>query len=212
MVMDLISTVTAEHVVMDNGEFGCFGNHLRAWRALAQTDAEYAVVLEDDAVPVQCFNDQLQQALSVSPTPVVSLYLGRDRPRDIQPAIRKLISNDVESCWITSDRMLHAVGIAIRTSLVQSMIDHITQAPAVFMPIDQAIGHWAHSSGYTVGYTWPSLVDHADVDTVIDLHDDGQSRARWVEGKHGMPVLQQRIAWNAGIRARWDSSSVGLER
>jgi hypothetical protein len=212
LISKLIYTAEPTYLTIDDGQRGHFVNHMRAWTCLARANrSEWSVVLEDDALPVQCFKDQLQQALSVAPSPVVSLYLGTDRPRDIQPAIRARIREGVESCWITAQRMLHAVGIAIRTELIPGMLEHITQPPAVFMPIDNAIGCWANSEGIDVAYTWPSLVDHADVETVIDMHDDGHSRAKWIEGEHGMPILQQRRAWNVGIRARWDSSSIGLE-
>lgn len=211
MALDLWNEVAANLISLDGGQRGCFGNHLNAWDMLNNRSGDWKVLLEDDAVPVPGFRKQLDMLLNAAPTsvPAVSLYLGRTRPVGIQPAIRQCIVSGLKVCWILHHEMLHAVGIAIRSELVKDMIATITQPPSVFKPIDEAIGAWAATRG-GVAYCWPSIVDHADVDTVIEEHHDGQPRGPVIETPSGVPILARRVAWQTGTRARWDSSSVQL--
>jgi hypothetical protein len=48
-------------------------------------------------------------------------------------------------------------------------------------------------------YTWPSLVDHADVPSAIAFPTDGEVRERG------------RVAWKVGTRDRWTRRSVELK-
>jgi GR25 family glycosyltransferase involved in LPS biosynthesis len=56
-------------VLIDDGRLGCTANHRRAWETLhrRRSQAEWGVVLEDDAVPVDGFRDQLTIALQAAP-------------------------------------------------------------------------------------------------------------------------------------------------
>jgi hypothetical protein len=206
---ELDRTVKAQIVCIDNGDLGAFGNHMRTWRTLRETchDTEWLVVLEDDAQPVEGFTEQLSAALAVAPSPVVSLYLGRSRPASAQRQIRTLLDRNVTACWIHAHKMLHGVAIAIRTELVDDLLDTISRSPYVFQPIDSAIGMWA-ARITPVAYCWPSLVDHADIDTV-ETHADGQAR-RIIPTSTGIPILEHRIAWRTGTREHWDSTAVTL--
>ena len=208
MVLSLADKVDPQYLLMDDGAKGCFLNHQRAWEKLTFSGAEWCVVLEDDALPVPCFRDQLAQALAVAPSPVVSLYLGTGRPKRVQPSIRAFVESGVETCWLTSEHMLHAVGIALHRNVIAPMLTHIRQVPAALLPIDRAIGHWAQASGRRVAYTWPSLVGHRDTPTVIDGHPSGESsRVMYLEDLAPLPVVTPRVAWRVGVRDRWDDST-----
>ena len=185
--------VEADLLSIDPGNIGAGSNHKRVWAELATFDTDWSVVLEDDAVPVIGFRDQLAKALTAAPAPIVSLYLGQLRPPNAQPkildAIAKADAN--EAHWIISDRCLHAVGLAVRTELIEDMLANLK----AYLPIDQAIGRWARTKGHEIAYTVPSLVDHADTSTLIN-HPDGK------------PRTPGRIAHRTGTRATWNSASV----
>lgn len=195
----LADTVAADAILVDDAalRLGCEANHRRCWAELAGSGAQWAVVLEDDAVPVPGFRDQLTAALTVAPAPFVSLYLGRGFPRQWQKRIGETIAAATpETCWaITSGYMLHAVGIAVRSELVPAMLAHLDRAIGV--PVDQAIGQHARNTAHQVAYTLPSLVDHADGPT-IHIHQDGQPRP------------PGRTAWTAGTRPQWTDSSIQM--
>ena len=190
----LAALTEADYMSVDEGNLGAGTNHRIVWRALLDAGATWSVVLEDDAVPVDGFREQLAQALAVAPAPIVSAYLGRQRPPQHQPRIASATEQaDAQGAsFILADHVLHAVALAIRTELVADMLANLR-----VMPIDQAIGVWARKRHHRVAYTWPSLVDHADTPTLIN-HPDGKDRP------------PGRVAWGVGTRQSWLSASVPL--
>lgn len=178
-----------------NGLMGCEENHRTVLRHLTALPSTFSVVLEDDAVPVDGFRTQLDQALIMAPTPLVSLYLGRLRPPWAQPGIRTAIEQAGDADWIIGSHLLHAVGYAIRSELLPSLLNY----PPTPLPIDQHITRWAQSYGHQIAYCWPSLVDHADTPTVIDQHPDGQ------------PRTPGRVAWKTSPHPNWSTRSVTMK-
>lgn len=149
------------------------------------------MIVEDDAQPIDGLRDQLAQALPMSPSPIVSLYLGRRYPTSWQNRIATAIMSADDACWIISTHLLHAVGYAIRTDLLPSLLAHPLTRPTP----DELITHWARAHGHTIAYTWPSLVDHADWPTTTSHRG---------ERKPG------RVAWATGPHAVWNSKSVPM--
>lgn len=197
----LADTVNADYINVDDGTLGCNANHKRVWKHLhLHATGEWLIVLEDDAVPVNDFLDQAHAALAQAPTPVVSFYLGRhhiptlDVERDKQQAILKAEAADAS--WITSPHLHHAVAVAVRTTYAESMLQHLNGLPD-FFPIDEAIGHWARNNGIDISYTWPSLVDHADMPTLFRHHDK-------------LPRPPGRVAYRTGTRSTWTDRAVTM--
>jgi hypothetical protein len=190
----LASTVKADFISVDDGTLGCNANHALVQETLSVMPSTWSLILEDDAVPVDCFLTQLGEALIVAPSPIVSLYLGRLRPPHYQKRIGAAIAeaHHEEAHWIVSTHLFHAVGYAIKTSLLPSLLKHASDRPS-----DEHITDWAQRYGHTVAYTVPSLVDHADQPTVVN-HPDGDARR------------PGRRAWSVGSRQRWASTCVPL--
>jgi GR25 family glycosyltransferase involved in LPS biosynthesis len=187
----LMSDVGAAFCAIDNGNLGCSGNHRKVWRHLAKrfaAHADYLVVLEDDAIPCDDFPQQLEQALSATTAPIVSLYLGRLRPPHLQYMIEPATAraDAADASFILSRHLLHAVGLAVRADLVPDMLGELDEE----LPIDEAIHGWANKHRYRIAYTWPSICDHADGETLLQ-HRDGQQRE------------PGRIAWKHGGRDKW---------
>lgn len=200
--IQLALSVNAQ-LALDDGTLGCQLNHCRTLKHLATQGAEYVLVLEDDAQPVDGFLQQVTAALAAAPTceyedgtatpaPIVSFYLGSGYPkqwqRGIQRAITKADKND--ATWIISEHLLHAVAYAIRTDLIQDLLANLPD-----LPIDQAISEWARPRGHMVAYPWPSLCDHSDGDTVIT-------------GRR--PRTTPRKAWRTGTRNNWCGTTTEL--
>ena len=186
----LARMVCADFVSVDNGVMGCDANHVAVQQHLAALPGDWAVVLEDDAVVVAGFRVQLAAALEVAPEPVVSLYLGRQRPPQYQRQVVQAVgrANLVDANWIVGRRMLHAVGYAIRCDVLGSLLDFDPPLPS-----DERLSAWCDR----VAYCWPSLVDHADLPTVV-AHPDGQARP------------PGRVAYRVGGRDAWNDTSVDL--
>ena len=202
MATRLQAATGAEAIIWDNYSQGCEANHHKAWEYLRDAASEpWVVFLEDDAVPVDFFREQLAQVLAVATTPIVSLYLGRGRPDQWQLPISSVIGH--EACFIRSDTLLSTVGYAVQTPLLRDMCHNVLRISYLReMELPEAITRWAKDRGYKVSYSRPSLVDHLDVEPIIATEErfDGQQRT------------ELRKAWLFDWRpsGTWNSSYVEL--
>lgn len=193
-------TPQAEHLtslldatlVLDTGIYGDAANHDRAWAATLNTEAEWSLVIEDDAEPIDNFKAEAEAALRSAPTDVVSLYCGTSRPPQIQRRISLALARNTH--WLTTDRPWWGVAIAIRQPLVQAMLDDMHTDD----PSDQRIGAWCRTHQHRVAISNPSLVDHNDGPSVIHTRADGQ------------PRHQPRKAWNVGTHPTWTNTTTHL--
>jgi len=152
----------------------------------------WSIVLEDDAIIGEHFQEQARKALEHAPAPIVSFYLGTSRPPQYQARIKTALAQN--PTWIIADQLLHHVAVAIRTDLIPDMLNHVAGREG---PADYRIGEWAQDCGHRIAYTVPSLVDHADGPTLIN-HFDGE------------PRTERRVAWVVGERDSWQGKVVHL--
>lgn len=197
MALDLAEKVMAEAVFFDTEHRGAGWNHYQVLSWMAECHTEWAVVLEDDAVPVEDFLSQLCVALPWAPTPFVGLYLGRGRPPHWQAAISAVMARDV--CWLTCENLLNAVGYAVKTKLIVSLLDSLKTSwrHSRKLPIDEAITEFGAEYRIPFCYSRPSLVDHQDTTPVV-------------KHKYGTPK-EKRTAWLHGSRQGWNDSKTSLE-
>lgn len=193
----LADTVQADYLSVDDGTLGCDGNHQAVQRHLAALPTTWSVILEDDAaVPAAGFNQQLNQALPLAPTPIISLYLGKLRPPWAMPGVEAAIADarEANADWIIGTHMLHAVGYALKTPLLQALLNY----PPTPLPVDQHLSRFARTYGHAISYPFPSLIDHSDTPSVIAAHPDGQ------------PRTPGRIAWHTAPHPAWSTRSVTM--
>ena len=98
-----------------------------------------------------------------------------------------------DASFIVSRHLLHAVGLAIRADQVPDMLTNLDDT----LPIDEAIEQWANQRRYRIAYTFPSLVDHTDGETLLQ-HRDGSKRE------------PGRVAWQFGSRTEWTHEIVEM--
>lgn len=204
----LADLVSAEMVALDEtGGLGAGSNHEVAYEWLAESGQPWSVLLEDDAMPVKNFRQQLGAVLAASPTPLLSLYLGRGRPPHWQPSIAQVITSDAH--FLLGGELLHHVAVAIRTPLIPALLAFIRADSGYSsrkIPIDEAVGRWARAAAIPVGYAHPSIVNHDHtLETVIRRH---VSQHRGETGKRGR--REQRKAWAFGTRQSWTSSTAAI--
>ena len=197
MADELAKKVDACYVSVDEGDFGVNANHQRVWDSLGKTSVDWAIVLEDDAVPVDGFLEEATAALATAPASVVSFYLGKLRPPNWQMKIRDALAKAEvnDASWIVGTHLLHAVAVAVPIRLIPSMINHMERRR--YLPPDQAIGNWARANQHLIAYTHPSLVDHRDVQSIATHIDPA-------------PRKPGRVAWEIGTRGSWTTDSVAL--
>lgn len=187
----------------DTENLGCDDNHVRAWEWLSEQDSEWLMVLEDDALPIPEFGEQLTTALKTAPSPLVSLYLGRTRPAFYQHQVAHALVGcshpgpedavDLSVPWVVCSRLLHCVAVVMRREVVADLVPELPALVAYKGAIDQALTEFARQYNMPVSYTIPSLVDHDDQDSYA-LHTDLN------------PVFGPRVAWATGKRDNWSST------
>lgn len=204
---NLSDAVGAEVITVDNGGVGAGANHELCYEWLAETNAPWSIVLEDDAVPCKGFRDQLHSVLRASPTPLLSLFLGRARPPHWQPSIARVITGDHH--FLLGSELLHHVGVAVRTDLIGELLGFI-RADRDYrkgrLPIDEAIGRYARSTNTPVGYCHPSIVDHENRLPTVITHHLSQHKAD--TGQRG--TAEVRTAWAFGVRRSWQPLTAAI--
>lgn len=200
MAHELSESVGARVVNPDDGTLGPLGNHTFMHNRLAMEHG-WSVILEDDAIPLNSFADDLDWVLTHAKEPIVSLYLGTGFPGNWQPRIEQALVTD--PCWVKCDRLLHAVGYAVAPELKGHVAQWMGKCLRTRVPIapEDAISTWAHRLKIPVLYTNPSLVDHRDGPTVVTPRQRGNFRGS------GRP----RHAHNTRQRLTWNDSTVTMD-
>lgn len=201
----LAQRVGATCMCIDDGSIGAGYNHLRAWHWLAEGNAEWSIVLEDDAIPSGWFlSGDLTDVLENAPSPVVSMFLGRTSPAHWQPSISQVIGSS--ECWLMGTELLHHVAVAAKTAILPVLLDGVKEALNAY-PIDEALGARCRKIGIPIAYCHPSIVDHnATIPSVISIEErlsqhpiDGPRRD-W-----------DRTAWTMiGATHEWNNSQVAI--
>lgn len=157
------------HLLIDSGEHGANWNHRRALEWAAEQSCR-VVVLEDDALPVVGFTEQVGEWLNRFPDSLVSFYLGTGRPPQYQLQIaERLINADkVRSDFIMLQRLIHGVCYSIPPQSISRVLSQWDRSK----PADYAVGD---AYGGVVVYPCWSLVDHADGEPV-ERHPDSAPR------------------------------------
>lgn len=172
-----------------------------AWEVAALGNPDWSIVLQDDAVPIGGFLEHAAEALEARSPALVSFYVGtgRGRPTGVVKAIEQA---DAEgAAWLECDALLWGVALALPTYLVPEMLSVTDQ---LGLRYDTRIGAWAHKRGIPIRYTWPSLVDHADVPSIAQA---GRPRNPKIPGSGAPPP---RRAHRVGAPGSWDTPAVQI--
>ena len=164
---------------VDDAGLGEWANHARALAWAAEQSASHALIVQDDAVPVLGMLDHAHWAAGSYPGGPIGCYVGRVRPRPtaVTRAVRR--AEQLDASWLEADTLLWGVATIIPTADIPDILDRPCS-----LPYDERIGEHYRRRRIPVRYTWPSLVDHADMPSVI-------------EGRRERRL--GRVAWRVGV-------------
>ncbi|MHA8112657.1 hypothetical protein ACX122_05990 [Kosakonia cowanii] len=164
----LAESLTA-HLLVDEFGMGANWNHRRALEWAAEQN-NIVVVLEDDALPVECFQVLIREWLARFPDALISFYLGTGRPPQYQMQIaeRLIVADKTRSDYITLPKLIHGVCYSVPPQHICRVLERWDSGK----PADYAVGDaW----GGAVIYPCWSLVDHEDGQPV-ERHPDAAPR------------------------------------
>jgi hypothetical protein len=160
--------------------------------------AQYHLVIQDDAVPCRDLLAGTEKALSSLPEDdsAVALYAGRVRPFREQVA-RVVEGTTEETSWLRLD--LHwGVGIIMPTRLIPEMVRwgnrHTRTAN-----YDKRVSRWLRLKRVPTYYTWPSLVDHRDSESLVP--------GRIAKGRTAYQFLGTD---NSALEVNWEGGVVSI--
>ncbi len=170
--LELQSHLPVVATVVDN--VSAWSGHYTALRmACVHAPDERVVVMEDDAIPVKGFVDQVAAWCLQFPNDMLSFYLGTGRPFQFQRMVDGKIRNALQrgESKISLPTLIHGVCYSIPPNELSRVLDGMEQLRGV-READYAIGAaW----GRSVLYPIESLVQHRD-DSPVERHPDGQPR------------------------------------
>lgn len=160
---------------LDDGTLGEPGNTRAALQWAEQQDGTHAIVIQDDAQPVDGFLNLAHAAINERPDRIISYYLGTGRP--VQQSIAAMVGKaDADGAlWIDTTRLYWGVAWSIPTDLLHNLNRWLDARRDT--PTDTEVGHWARFNRAPCTHTWPCLVDHADNGSLI--HDRVEQRKAW---------------------------------
>lgn len=195
LASQLREATQAEQVWVDRrpgGKGAEWRNHMRAWKHALDSGATHAAILQDDAVPVPDFRKHAERAAQERPNSLISLYIGNHRPRteDVARAVGQ--AQRIGASWLSAETLFWGVGVIVPTNLIPEILEACKDSKYAY---DQRIGLWAKKTGNKVLYTYPSLVDHADLVTSVL----GRKKDQGV-----------RVAHKVGVPS-WNNTTVPVE-
>lgn len=181
----------AEHVVWDRGN-DSWATGARAWEA-HDPDADWHLVIEDDAIVCRDLLVGLEQALDHVPTEsVVSLYLGnKTASREVANAAAAADSRICQ--WIRASTLVWGVAIAAPVVSIEPMLGwcHRQKRYPSRVYDTRIARYYAEVLNWPAYYTWPSLVDHGQEPSLLG-HGPGRQAIAFI----GATASAAAIDWS----------------
>ena len=151
----------------------------RAWQ-LHDKDADWHVVIQDDAIVCEDFREAMSRALAHRGNAgVVSAYTGTGRPRQMRVRYKLARAEaDGSSWWSTTEPLYWGVAVALPVSVIPKMVHWCSNSARRMYNYDTRIGEYARLRDWRTWYTVPSLVDHLDEGSLVGHGPDRNDKSR----------------------------------
>src|SRR5690606_18157415 len=121
----------------------------RAWRSI-RPDADWGLVLQDDAVPVPDLMRHVRAALESVPTETcVSLYMGRVRPREGAALKAAGAAERQGASWIRGAMLYWGPAVLVPGACIPGLLEWAEGRTEAY---DRRIGKWFHDQAKPVLY------------------------------------------------------------
>lgn len=143
-----------------------WANGVQAWRMADGSD--WHLVLQDDVTVCRDLLGGLERALERVPDHIgiVQPYVGKNRPLGSHFITLAGRAEKEGASWIQHRSMCWGVAIAVRTPSIEAMIEWASLRKT--LTYDTRLGRYYRDVlGQPTWYTWPSLVDHRDIPSLV---------------------------------------------
>lgn len=155
-----------------------WANARRAWE-MADPDADWHLVLQDDALPCPDLLDGLAKGLDFVPAnTVVSCYFSHVRPFPARTLSAGSQADREGASWIDSRFVWWGVALAAPVREVPAMLAMGDKRHEAY---DRRIGLHFRNKRWRCWHPYPSLVDHRDDQSLLD-HKPGRKAHRFRDG------------------------------
>lgn len=199
LVADMLGRLDVEPTVMwDEQEGPPSSDKERRWAVgraawtCYDPEADWHIVLQDDALPSFDVGAAMTKALDHIPGPGgLSLYLGTRRPSPGRVMRMIQQSEEAATSWMRMQSLNWGVAIGLPTQLIFEMCEFGDRY--TMWTYDTRVGQYLiRVAKLPTYYTWPSLVDHRDVPSLLN-HGPGRVAWRWHDGS----ALE--LDWSGGL-------------
>lgn len=186
------------------GEIGCYYSHLKVAKVFLESDASYALVLEDDAIPLCDINALLKPAIAdldrLDPEWLL-MNIGNNKMKistKIAPYTASGKTYDLVAAHYFP--MTTSAIVWSRKGAERFLKEH----NKIFAPVDNYFRHWLTRAGHSYSF-WPAPVTTSEAQSLI-LASEGKSRStnrrKWYYGysKQKRLIIDKVIAWRAQKR------------
>ena len=170
------------------GEVGCFLSHKKALEIFLSTDLEYAIVFEDDAIPIDGFRDILESLIEKfleNNKKTAAINLGAV---DFKYSSRVLpIKNNIVRCAHRFPML--ATGVLWTRSGAKKFLEN---ASVVTMPYDNFL-RFLFSGTNSVFSLQPPIIHSSGIESDIEARNDSRRRSTQNRSKYYFFIKQRRI-------------------
>lgn len=164
----------------------------RAW-GMHDHDADWHLLLQDDAIVATNLLDELPRALQYVPErAVVSLYVGGGRPMSTSWAKAAAEADRINASWIVASRALWGVALILPRVLIAPMMEYGNRQRGI--PDDMRVNRWAARERIPVWYTWPCLVNHPNEGSLAG-HGNGRMARSFIDNARDASWSGPAITW-----------------
>jgi hypothetical protein len=177
----------------------------RAWRSLAARGTDWSMVIQDDVLPCRDLIPALTAALEHVPGQViVSPFVGRNQPRGYVRQIAEAVelARVRNASWIMTGALMWGVAICVPTATVAPMVTWCEQMNQ-WRSYDKRVGQYYKRQHYRTWYTWPSLVDHRDVPSLLAHVNEFHIPERVAHEFVGEDTSALGLDWSGPIQPVW---------
>lgn len=178
---------------------------MRAWRTVAARRADWSMIVQDDVIPCLDLIPAMEQALAHVPERViVSPFVGQNQPRGYVQQIAETVERATETgaSWLMTGGLMWGVAICVPTSTIPEMVAWCNRMNQ-WRSYDKRVGQFYKRHSFRTWYTWPSLVDHRDVPSLLAHVNEFHIPERVAHGFIGADVSALDRDWSGPIATVW---------